>query len=174
MELGAALAHQDVAGDDGLAAELLDAEAAACGIAAVARRAACFLMRHDLLLIPARDAGDAQHGQMLAMAVLAAVIVAALLLEDDDLSPRGLLDHFGGDRGAGDIGAPARASAPSPPTISTSPRVTVAPGSPASFSTSMTSSLATLYCLPPVRMTANMDLAQNSNGRETRPAPRAL
>ena len=52
-------------------------------------------------------------------------------------------------------GVPVDTSAPSP-TISTSPNSIVAPGSPASFSTAMTSSLATLYCLPPVRMTANM------------------
>src|SRR5712692_4199580 len=52
-------------------------------------------------------------------------------------------------------GVPADTVAPSP-SISTSPSSIVAPGSPASFSTAMTSSLATLYCLPPVRITANM------------------
>ena len=52
-------------------------------------------------------------------------------------------------------GVPVATSAPSP-IISTSPSSIVAPGSAASFSTEMTSSLATLYCLPPVRMTANM------------------
>src|SRR5215831_15836831 len=52
-------------------------------------------------------------------------------------------------------GAPAATSAPSP-IISTSASSTVAPGSAASFSTEMTSSWTTLYCLPPVRITANM------------------
>src|SRR6266404_1082487 len=52
-------------------------------------------------------------------------------------------------------GAPVATSAPSP-IISTSASSTVAPGSAASFSTEMTSSLATLYCLPPVLITANM------------------
>src|SRR4030088_1500809 len=52
-------------------------------------------------------------------------------------------------------GVPVETSAPSP-TISTSPSSTVAPGSPSSFSTAITSSLATVYCLPPVRITANM------------------
>src|SRR5205823_3996309 len=52
-------------------------------------------------------------------------------------------------------GVPADTVAPSP-TISTSPSSIVAPGSPASLSTAITSSLATLYCLPPVRITANM------------------
>src|SRR5439155_27327755 len=46
MELGAALAHDDVAGNHDLAAELLDAEPPAGAVAAVARGAACLLMRH--------------------------------------------------------------------------------------------------------------------------------
>src|SRR6516162_9719628 len=52
-------------------------------------------------------------------------------------------------------GVPIVTSAPSP-IISTSASSITAPGSPASFSTEITSSLATLYCLPPVRITANM------------------
>src|SRR5690606_4399799 len=43
---GAALADEDVAGENALATELLYAETLAGGIAAVARRAACFLMGH--------------------------------------------------------------------------------------------------------------------------------
>src|SRR5579883_1239241 len=50
MELGAALAHQDVARHHGLAAEVLDAEPASRGVAAVARAAACFLVSHRALL----------------------------------------------------------------------------------------------------------------------------
>ena len=120
--LGAALAHQDVAGEDLLAAEFFHAEAPALGIAAVARGAACFLMCHRLTPYePAADVGDAQHGQRLAMAVLAAVIVPAPLLEDDDLVAEPLLDDFGGDRGALERGVPSLASPPSP-IISTSPR----------------------------------------------------
>src|ERR1700731_4076149 len=52
--LGAALADDDVAGHDDLAAELLDAEAAATGIAPVARGAAGFLMRHSPCLLTCR------------------------------------------------------------------------------------------------------------------------
>src|SRR4051794_17567431 len=48
VHLGAALADQDVAGHDLLAAEALHAEAASIGIAAVARRAACFFMCHRI------------------------------------------------------------------------------------------------------------------------------
>src|SRR6516162_6526109 len=40
MELGAALAHDDIAGNDDLAAELLDAEAPAAAVTPVARGAA--------------------------------------------------------------------------------------------------------------------------------------
>src|SRR6266851_778581 len=46
MELGAALPHDDVAGDDDLAAEFLDPEPPPGAVATVARRAACFFMRH--------------------------------------------------------------------------------------------------------------------------------
>src|SRR5258708_31331451 len=75
MELGAALADDDVARDHGLAAELLDAEAAARRIAPVARGAACFLMRHrKCSLGRLGDRVDAQHGDRPAVAVLAAII----------------------------------------------------------------------------------------------------
>src|SRR5882724_10489345 len=46
IHLGAALADQDVARQDLLAAVALHAQALAVGIAAVARRAACFLVCH--------------------------------------------------------------------------------------------------------------------------------
>ena len=49
LPAGAALAEDDVAGDDGLAARLLDAEAPAFGIAAVAGRAASFFMCHGVV-----------------------------------------------------------------------------------------------------------------------------
>src|SRR5436309_6554317 len=51
VPLGAALTHDDVAGANGFAAELLHAEALALAVAAVAGRAACFLMCHDELLL---------------------------------------------------------------------------------------------------------------------------
>src|SRR5579872_2583911 len=51
MDLGAALADQDIAAKDGFAAEFLDAEATAFGIAPIARGTACFLMRHGTLLL---------------------------------------------------------------------------------------------------------------------------
>src|SRR5881275_1485909 len=50
VPLRAALTHDDVAGANSLATELLHAEALALAIAAVAGRAACFLMCHVELL----------------------------------------------------------------------------------------------------------------------------
>src|ERR1700733_1419970 len=67
IPLGAALTHQDVAGDDFLTAELLDAEAPAFGVAPVAGRAACLFMCHGGLLLGLFDsfgglAGDDGEG----------------------------------------------------------------------------------------------------------------
>src|ERR1700730_15067295 len=50
----------------------------------------------------AGDRGDAQHGLVLAMALLAPIILPPLLLEDDDLGRTSLLKPFTCDRGAGD------------------------------------------------------------------------
>src|SRR5437764_9701241 len=47
------------------------------------------------------DLGDPQHGLVLAVAVLAAVILPPLLLEHDDLVGAAMLDQGGADRGAG-------------------------------------------------------------------------
>src|SRR6185437_11189358 len=47
-----------------------------------------------------RDAGHAQHRDMLAVAVLAPAVLPAALLEDDDLVEPVLRDHRRGDRGA--------------------------------------------------------------------------
>ncbi len=46
VKLGAALAHDDVAGDDDLAAVLLHPQPASGAVAAVARRAACLFVCH--------------------------------------------------------------------------------------------------------------------------------
>src|SRR5258707_5345123 len=51
-------------------------------------------------LLSGGDAGDLQHGERLAMAVLAAVVVPAALLEDQNLVAELVLDHLGGDRRA--------------------------------------------------------------------------
>src|SRR5262245_38872340 len=73
VHLGAALTDQDVAREDLLAAEALHTQPLALRIAAVTRRAACFLMCHDELLQPLSgdDLLDLDHRQVLTMAVLA-------------------------------------------------------------------------------------------------------
>src|SRR5262249_41154540 len=59
----------------------------------------------------------------------------------------------------------------SPPTTNTSPNCTISPGLPLTFSTLITSSAATRYCLPPVLMTANMALSSvRYGGRVDGPA----
>jgi hypothetical protein len=52
MEFGAALAHEDLAAIDGLAAETLHAKALTRRVATVARATACFFVSHDALLFP--------------------------------------------------------------------------------------------------------------------------
>jgi hypothetical protein len=46
MPLGPALARKDIACNDDLAAEQLDAKPLAVRVASVARRSACFFVRH--------------------------------------------------------------------------------------------------------------------------------
>src|SRR5688572_21489947 len=102
-EAGAALAHDDRAALDGLAAERLDPEALRLGIAAVASRALTFLMSHDEpFRTSERDVLDAHPQQVLPVAARAAVALAALLLEHHQLGAAHLVDHHPGDRRAVD------------------------------------------------------------------------
>src|SRR6185503_5164883 len=99
VEFGAALAHDHIAARDGFAAEQLDAQHLGIGIATVARGTAGFLMRHDLLLA----AGDTEHlhrGEVLAVAALAMGVLAALLLEGDDLLALAVFQNLALDRSA--------------------------------------------------------------------------
>src|SRR5271169_6079844 len=64
-------------------------------------------IRHSLLCrarqtIGALDLGNAQHGLVLAMTLLAPIILPPLLFEYDDLCRSALLDDGGADRGAGE------------------------------------------------------------------------
>src|SRR5690349_3989773 len=96
-ELGATLAHDHIAARNGFAAEQLDAQHLGIGIATVARGTAGFLMRHDLLLA----GGDTEHlhgGEVLAVAALAMGVLAALLLESDDLLALAMVQDLALDR----------------------------------------------------------------------------
>ena len=103
VHLGAALADQDVARQDLLAAEALHAQPLAAGIAAVARGAACFLVCHRTapVALLGDDLFDLDHRQVLTMTVLAPRVLAAALLEDDQVRPARLLDDRAHDLGAG-------------------------------------------------------------------------
>src|SRR5690348_15057432 len=69
----------------------------------------CAMTRPLPCLGAGADVGNAQHGERLAMPVLAAVVVPAPLLEDEHLLALDLPHHFGGDggprRGEAGIGA---------------------------------------------------------------------
>src|SRR5271168_2857027 len=54
------------------------------------------------MLLPARDRRDADLGERLAVAALPVRVLAALLLEGDDLLALALLDDLGRDRSAFD------------------------------------------------------------------------
>src|SRR5580700_10744958 len=83
MDLGAALANQNVAGKDDLAAVALGAEPLTRRIAPVARRAACFLVCHGAILTRV-DFGDLDPREVLAVAALAVGVLAPPLFEGDD------------------------------------------------------------------------------------------
>src|SRR5215218_6765696 len=53
-------------------------------------------------LAPGADLGDPQHGLVLPVTILAAVILPPLFLEHDDLVGAAMLDQLGADRGARD------------------------------------------------------------------------
>ena len=112
MEVGAALADDDLAGLDELAAEALDAEALRVGVAAVTGGTKPLLVCHDegffLLermrsgcplywLTPERslDGGDLDGRQLSAVALALAEAGLVLELEDVDLRTLLVADDFG-------------------------------------------------------------------------------
>src|SRR5690606_9498130 len=102
VPLRAALADDDVARNDGFATELLHAEATACAVATVAGRTACLFVSH-VSTPSGRLAGnveDLDEHQILAMAVLAAIVLATALLEDRELRAAGEVHDLGLDLGA--------------------------------------------------------------------------
>src|SRR3546814_19208843 len=85
MELGAALANDDVAGFDRLATIDLHAEILRVGVADVARGTYALFMCHgcfSLLLVAPGDAGDLDFGVVLPVAHLLALVLAAAELDD--------------------------------------------------------------------------------------------
>src|SRR5947207_14281972 len=80
LELGAALANDDLAARHGLPGEHLHAEALGVRVAPVAAGAQSLLVCHVCRLLP--DLRDAQPGELLPVARAAFVAAAALELED--------------------------------------------------------------------------------------------
>lgn len=85
--LGAPLAEDDVAGQHGFAAKLLDAEALAVAVSSVLGSSLSFFVCHEkkslegLLQV---NRFDLHHGKMLAVTPSSFVALPALFLEDDD------------------------------------------------------------------------------------------
>src|SRR6476659_4280256 len=96
-----ALADENRTAGDELAGEALHAEHFRLRIAAVARRALSFFMSHGCLL--EIDAFDTKLDEILTMPVLPLrVVLATLLLENDDLFAARLANDGGDDRCAAD------------------------------------------------------------------------
>ncbi len=99
VEVGAALADDDLARADDLAAEALHAEALRVGVATVAGGACALFVCHCWFPFAPRllDAGDLDAGELLAVAL--ALLVPGLVLEllDDDLRAAQVAQDLGGD-----------------------------------------------------------------------------
>ncbi len=91
-----ALADEDVAGDDRLAAEFFHAEALADAVASVLDASLSFFMGHGGRCLEF-DVRDFDAGEFLAVADRAVVAFAAAELEGDDFRGLALLDDLGGD-----------------------------------------------------------------------------
>src|SRR6185503_15091304 len=102
MEHRAALANEDRARVDELAAEGLEAQALALGIAAVAGRAACFLVCHGVWSLS--DGVHTDFRVVLAMALGLLVVLAAAHLEDLHLRAATMGDDGGRDFRSGHQG----------------------------------------------------------------------
>lgn len=111
---GAALADDDIAGDDLLTAEFLDAEAFAAAVTTVLDGTLTFLVSHiseesgggERACEPGsgRDGFDADAGEGAAVALGAVVTFAALVFEVGDFVCAELIDHGGLDGRSADFG----------------------------------------------------------------------
>ena len=109
MEVGAALADDDVAGLHSLAGELLHAQSLRVRVATVTGRAQAFLVCHERFLLNPlfglgrTDGFDLHAGQVLTMTAQLLVVLALLELEDQRLVALELLEHSGHDLGLGGL-----------------------------------------------------------------------
>jgi hypothetical protein len=110
MNSRADLTHQDIPRAHRLAAKNLNSASLPLAVAAVARAAAGFLMRHRFYSLTLRfDCGDFQRGLILSVTALAAVAFAPFLLEDHNFFGATLIDDLArnfpiGDQGRANFG----------------------------------------------------------------------
>src|SRR6516165_3514332 len=162
MPLGAALAHDNVAGKTALAAKKLHAQAVA-GFALRLRFgfASCdgFLPSVRISVIRIR-VNSARKPRFLRE------FLRRRFLNAITFGPRPCSTTSAATLAPG-TGLPT--TGVSPPTINTSVSETIVPGSPSSRATFSLSSGATRYCLPPVLMTANIFCLAFEPGARTSP-----
>jgi len=98
LELRSALTQNDVARNDGFAAEFFHAEAFADAVASVFDAALSFFMRHKPEL--RGDGFDFEPGELTAVTHRAVIALAAFEFESDDLLVLELVNDLGRDGGA--------------------------------------------------------------------------
>jgi hypothetical protein len=125
MDLRAALPDDDVARSHDLAAVALHAQELRIRIAPVPARAYALLMCHACLLADP-DLADPDFRELLPVALLAAVVLAALPLEDDDLLVLAVPHDLAVTDAPATVGAPTCVPS-SVAATSTSSNVTVSP-----------------------------------------------
>src|SRR4051812_14935229 len=103
VEVGAALANEDLAGLDDLATETLHTESLRVGVTPVAGGRCALLVCHRGLL-PGLDAGDPQRAEPLPVTL--PLVVAGLVAElvNDDLGALAVLDDLGRHPRGGELG----------------------------------------------------------------------
>src|SRR5512140_1020730 len=96
MPLRSALTDDDVAGDDFLSAELLDATVLRIAVATVSGRAYALFMCHLKFLLTERDVADTDFSEALSVTLFLGVVLTSLHLEHDDLLVAAVLDDLSG------------------------------------------------------------------------------
>jgi hypothetical protein len=101
MPFGATLAYDDIASDDAFTTVLLDTAVLWVAVATVAGGTNPFFVCHGMESSGDCDVGYADFCEALAMALFACVVLAALLLENDDFFTATVFNDLGGDRCTG-------------------------------------------------------------------------
>ncbi len=95
VEVGAALTHDDFSRVNFLTTETLHAKALRVGVATVTGTGYALFGCHFSSLLPSRNVGDLDRGELLTVALAAAVAGLVLVLQDIDLWSALVLDDLG-------------------------------------------------------------------------------